>query len=48
MHAIIMIVSIQEKLVCDVLIKVGQHSFIYRLNSIKSSEWYIFILLWCN
>lgn len=48
MHTIIMIMSIQGKLVCSVLIKAGQHNFIYRLNSITSLEWYIFILLSCN
>lgn len=48
MHMIIMIVSIQGKLVCNVLIKAGQHNFIYKLNSVKSLEWDIFILLSCN
>lgn len=48
MHAKIIIMNIQGKLVCNVLIKAGQHNFIYRLNSIKSLEWYIFILLSCN
>lgn len=48
MHTIIMIVSIQGKLVCNVLIKAGQNNFIYKLNPIKSLEWYIFILLSYN
>lgn len=35
MHTIIMTVRIQGKLVCNALIKAGQHNFIYSLNSIK-------------